>query len=135
MHRAVAAVAPWRLSRGLSLSLSSLSLTHTHISLSLSRGPARLRAAGFLQWERVQAEAGRMREDTRFQRYTYGHSGGGDGTGGRRRWFVLVQMFYNAGEVAKLLNASDVVLVNYGLHYCQPARKLTLTLTLTLTLP
>jgi hypothetical protein len=63
-----------------------------------------------------------MREDTRFQRYTYGHSGG-DGTGGGRRWFVLVQMFYNAGEVAKLLNASDVVLLNYGLHYCQPARR------------
>ena len=114
---------PWRLSlsraRGLSLSLS----------LSLSLGPARLRAAGFLQWERVQADAGRMREDTRFQRYTYGHSGGGDGTGGRRRWFVLVQMFYNAGEVAKLLNASDVVLINYGLHYCQPARKRTRTRT------
>ena len=45
--------------------------------------------------------------------------GAPDGPG----WFVLVQMFYNAGEVAKLLNASDVVLINYGLHYCQPACK------------
>ena len=53
-------------------------------------------------------------------RYNYAHSGGG-GTA-RRRWFVLVQMFFNPGEVAKLLNASDVVLINYGLHYCQPVR-------------
>ena len=62
-----------------------------------------------------------MREGTRMYRYNYGHSGGGDT--GERRWFVLVQMFYDAGEVAKLLNASDVVLINYGLHYCQPARR------------
>ena len=82
-----------------------------------------MRAAGFLRWERVLADAGRMREDTRPQRYTFGPSGGSESTRGGRRWFVLVQMFYNAGEVAKLLNASDVVLINYGLHYCQPACK------------
>ena len=42
--------------------------------------------------------------------------------GASPRWFVLSQMYYNAGEVRKLLDASDVALVNYGLHYCQPAR-------------
>ena len=93
------------------------------LGLSLSIRSVRLRAAGFLRWERVLADAGRMSEDTRLQRYTYGPSGGGEGTRGGRRWFVLVQMWYNAGEVAKLLNASDVVLINYGLHYCQPACK------------
>ena len=31
-------------------------------------------------------------------------------------------MFYNRGELARLLSASDVVIVNHGLHYCQPER-------------
>ena len=82
------------------------------------RREGRQEAAGFLRWENVQKEAGRMREDKRMYRYNYAHSGGG----AARRWFVLVQMYYNRDEVAKLLNASDVVLINYGLHYCQPAR-------------
>ena len=48
------------LSLGLRLGLS--------LGLSLSIRSVRLRAAGFLRWERVHADAGRMREDTRSQR-------------------------------------------------------------------
>ena len=40
------------------------------LGLNLSIRSVRLRAAGFLRWERVHADAGRMREDTRLQRYT-----------------------------------------------------------------
>ncbi len=40
------------------------------LGLRLSIRSVRLRAAGFLRWERVHADAGRMREDTRLQRYT-----------------------------------------------------------------
>ena len=62
------------------------------------------------------AAAGRF-EQARTQRYIHaGLHGAGP------KWFVLTQMFYNAAEVEKLLAASDVVLINYGLHYCQPSR-------------
>ena len=40
------------------------------LGLRLSIRSVRLRAAGFLRWERVLADAGRMSEDTRLQRYT-----------------------------------------------------------------
>lgn len=83
------------------------------------RRDGRQAAASFLRWDRVLAEAGRMHEDVRMYRYNYG---GPVGEAGSPRFFVLVQMFYNEGEIRKLLNASDVVVVNYGLHYCQPAR-------------
>ena len=73
--------------------------------------------AAFLKWDAVAAAAGRFDEAARPQRYNYaGPHGAGP------KWFVLTQMFYNAAEVEKLLAASDVVLINYGLHYCQPSR-------------
>lgn len=75
------------------------------------------RAAGFLDWPLVHAAAGRMDEEARPRRY---HWGGPHGQG--PQWYVLSQMYYSRSEVAKLLLASDVVLINYGLHYCQPVR-------------
>ena len=73
--------------------------------------------AGFMHWERVVEQSGVHDDDHTPLRY---HFGGPHGK--EPRWFVLVQMFYNQNEVRKLLTASDVVLINYGLHYCQPAR-------------
>ena len=87
------------------------------------RRDGRQAAASFLRWDRVFAEAGRMHEDARMYRYNYGGPVVGEAAGALQpRFFVLVQMRYNEGEVRKMLNASDVVVVNYGLHYCQPAR-------------
>ena len=39
------------------------------------------------------------------------------------QYLQLLLAHFGVPEVAKLLNASDVVLINYGLHYCQPACK------------
>ena len=74
--------------------------------------------AGFMRWDAVHAAAGRFDEAARPMRYNWG---GPHGTHGPR-WFVLSQMYYNTAEVAKLLAVADVAIINYGLHYCQPAR-------------
>ena len=67
--------------------------------------------AGFIRWDVVLDGAGRLDESSRPMRY---HWGGPHGA--RPRWFMLSQQFYNAGEVAKVLSASRVVIINYGLH-------------------
>ncbi|KAL1528838.1 hypothetical protein AB1Y20_010161 [Prymnesium parvum] len=73
--------------------------------------------AGFMRWEVVEQQAGLHIEALKPMRYRWA---GPHGSG--PRWFVLSQMFYNEKEVHKLISASDVVLINYGLHYCQPIR-------------
>ena len=81
--------------------------------------------AGFLDWERVMSATGRHREEDVPRRYRFAgpHGGaGGAGEADQMRWYWLNQMNYNKGEVQKLLAASDVVLINIGLHYCQPIR-------------
>jgi len=75
------------------------------------------RLSGFMKWPRVLAGAGRFDEESRPLRYNYAGPHGANPA-----WFFLNQMFYNPGEVEKVLAASDVVIINYGLHYCQPSR-------------
>ena len=70
--------------------------------------------AGFMRWEVVREFAGRFDEDTRPRRYNWAGPHG-DALSGPR-WYVLSQMYFNAGEVQKVLDASDVAIVNYGLH-------------------
>ncbi len=78
-------------------------------------------SAGFIKWDRVLATAGQHDEDSKHQRYNWARSAPNAAIGAPG-WFVLTQMYYNEREVEKLLAASDLVIINYGLHYCQPAR-------------
>ena len=79
--------------------------------------------AAFMKWDVVLGAAGQFNEDMRPQRYNWAgpHGPAAAGRDGPR-WFVLSQMYFNAREVGKLLEASDVAIINYGLHYCQPVR-------------
>lgn len=85
-------------------------------------------AAGFMRWDVVLRAAGTFDEDRRPARYYWGGQKPATAEAATAvastepRWFVLSQMHYNANEVRKLLEASDVAIVNYGLHACQPAR-------------
>ena len=75
--------------------------------------------AAFMRWETVAMQSGQHNEGQKHLRYNWaGPHGGRDDP----RWFVLDQMFYNKKEVQKVVTASDVVIINYGLHYCQPVR-------------
>ena len=73
--------------------------------------------AGVLDWSYVMTKAGTLPEHTSPLRYRFAGPHGSNPS-----WFFLSQMFYNKGEVAKLLAVSDAVIINYGLHYCHPSR-------------
>ena len=64
--------------------------------------------AGFIKWPVVDAHAGTVDDASRPERYNWAGPHGR----GPTRWYVLTQMYFNRDEVAKLLAASDVVIVS-----------------------